>query len=130
MAKQASVSYTPSGEVSVNYGEGTDGDTALNLEMRRMISDAYVFVRGNDWNKYAANLSYEELLALAVDRIDGSQKMGNTRATRLDRIASIKSDIGAAVTTVKKKPPSAWGFASYDQEQEVSNVNTAEKETA
>jgi hypothetical protein len=117
---------TPSGQASTKNG---DGNSALNIEMRRVISDAYAFVRGNDWNKYAANLTYEELLSLAIDRIDGSQKMGNTRATRLDRIASIKSSIAAAVTTVKAKPPSAWGFETYEPADAVEHANTPEDET-
>lgn len=125
MADQ-STTYSPSGDASTKSSEA-EGNPTLNTEMRRVISDAYAFVRGNDWNKYASNLTYEELLAQAIDRIDGSQKMGNTRATRLDRIAKIKSSIADAVNTVKAKPAGAWGYETYDPTETDTSANTPEE---
>ena len=111
--------------VSQGKAPGVDAKTAQNLDLRRIINDAYAFVRGNDFNKYAHNLSYEELLSLAIDRIDGSQSGSAVRASRLARIAQIKSSIATAVTTVSSKPPSAWVIQGEDVSAEDS-ANTPE----
>jgi hypothetical protein len=94
--------------VSQGKTPGIDAKTSMNLDMRRIINDAYAFVRGNDFNKYVSHLTYEELLSLAIDRIDGSQSGSAVRAPRIARIAQIKSSIATAVNSVMSKPTSAW----------------------
>lgn len=68
--------------VSQGKSPGIDDKTSMNLNMRRIINDAYAFVRGNDFNKYVSHLTYEELLSLAIDRIDGSQSGSAVRGTK------------------------------------------------
>lgn len=115
--------------VPQDKGKGIDEKTAMNLSMRQTINDAYAFVRGNDFNKYVSHLTYEELLSLAIDRIDGSQTGGTVRATRLVRIAQIKSRIATAVQTVSSKPPSAWIIEGDEIESE-DLANTPEEPIA
>ena len=109
--------------VPQDKNQGMDEKTSMNLDMRRIISDAYAFVRGNDFNKYVSHLTYEELLSLAIDRIDGSQTGTTVRAPRIARIAQIKSSIAAAVETVTSKPPSAWVIEGDDiQSEDLANT--------
>jgi hypothetical protein len=100
----------------------------MNIELRTIVNDAYAFVRGNDFNKYASCLTYEELLSLAIDRIDGTQTNSAVRTTRLARIAQIKSSIATAVQTITSKPPSAWVIQGEDIDSE-EVANTPEEET-
>ena len=105
-----------------------DQNAAMNQNMRQILNDAYAFVRGCDYNQTVANLTYEELLDAAIDRIEGtSASTGNVRSTKLQRIAKIKSDISSAVDTIRSKPPSAWVMNNSDAVQPDDNVNTPEE---
>ena len=98
--------------------------TQLNLQMREILGDAYGFIRGREYTKSFASLSYEELLDAAIEKIEGSQGNTTIRPPVLVRIASIQNAIKQAVTTVKSQPPSSWVIASTDQnltEDELAN---------
>ena len=114
--------------VSQSTTKGIDDKTTSNLNMRQIVNDAYAFVRGNDFNKYVSHLTYEELLSLAIDRIDGSQSGSAVRSPRVARIAQIKSSIATAVDTIMKKPPSAWVIQGEDVQPEDA-ANTSEDDS-
>ena len=105
-----------------------DQNAAMNQNMRQIVNDAYAFVRGCDYNQTIANLTYEELLDAAIDRIEGtSTSTGNARSTKLQRIAQIKSNISTSVDTIKSKPPSAWVANNADVVQPDDSINTPEE---
>lgn len=100
--------------------------TKQNLKLREILGGAYGFVRGRQFTDSIANLTYEELLVRAVDRIEGTQGRSEVRATRLDRVKKIKNEIAQAVSTVKSKPPSAWKIESDDRVESKDAQNTKE----
>jgi hypothetical protein len=91
-----------------------DDATKKNLSIRESIGDAYGFVRGSEYTKTVGNVTYAELLSLAIDRLNGNDDSGNTRASRLERVQQIKDGIKSLVDTVKKQPPEAWTIDKYD----------------
>jgi len=100
--------------------------TKLKLKMREILNDAYSFVRGRQYTESIANITYEELLDKAIDRIEGTQGRSDVRSTLLDRVKKIKSEIGNAVETVKKKPPSYWTISSDEEVESSDAMNTEE----
>lgn len=98
----------------------------LNLQMREIISRAYAFVRGREYTETIANITYEELLDRAIDRIEGTKGRSEVRDTRLDRVKRIKAEIEQAVDTVKKQPPSAWALDNDDRVDPKDAMNTKE----
>ena len=108
-------------------GQQQDQNAAMNQNMRQILNDAYAFVRGCDYNQTVANLTYEELLDAAIDRIEGTANSGNVRSTKLDRITKIKNDLVSAVETIKSKPASAWVANNADAVQPDDSVNTPEE---
>ena len=109
-------------------GQQQDQNAAMNQNMRQILNDAYAFVRGCDYNQTVANITYEELLDAAIDRIEGtSTDTGNVRSTKLQRIAKIKGDLVSAVDTIKAKPASAWVANNADAVDPDDSVNTPEE---
>lgn len=105
----------------------TDAKTAqkkLNLAMRDIIGEAYAFVRGREFTKQMANVTYEQLIDEAIDHIEGTPGKVPLRPTLLDRISKIKTKIEGAVNTVKSKSINYWALDNQD-----SNVNTDEKDS-
>ena len=101
--------------------------TLLKLQMREVLGNAYSFVRGREYTKTISNITYEELLDAAIDRIEGTKGRSVVRATILDRVKKIKDEIGNAVTTVKKQPPSYWQLESDDKTDPEEAMNTPEE---
>jgi len=100
--------------------------TKLSMQMREILGNAYAFVRGRQYTETVANLTYEELLDAAIDRIEGTQGSSSVRSTLLDRVKKIKAEVSGAVTTVKKQPPSYWKLASDDRVKSEDSQNTEE----
>lgn len=100
--------------------------TRLNLRMREIIGRAYAFVRSREYTETVANLTYEELLDAAIDRIEGTKGRSDVRDTRLDRVMKIKEEISQAVETVKSQPPSAWALDNDDRVDPKDSMNTKE----
>ncbi len=98
----------------------------LNLQMREIIGSAYAFVRGCQYTETVANITYEELLDAAIDRIEGLKGRSDVRATKLDRVEKIKMDISSAVDTVKKLPPSYWELQNEESTSAEDAANTEE----
>lgn len=98
----------------------------LNLQMREILGNAYSFVRGRQYTETAANLTYEELLDAAIDRIDGVKGRSDVRGTKLDRVDKIKTEIVRAVDTVKSLPPSQWQLQNEENTSEEDAMNTEE----
>lgn len=96
----------------------------LNLAMREILNNAYAFVRSREYTKQMANVTYEQLLDAAIDRIEGTPGKAPLRPRALERIKKLKTEIEQAVKTVKAKPPTDWSLAEDPQEQD-ENVNTA-----
>jgi hypothetical protein len=109
--------------------KGTDAkseQTKLNLRMREIVNNAYSFVRGREYTKQMSNVTFEQLLDEAIDRIEGTPGKVPLRATNLDRVKKIKNDITSAVDTIKAKPPSSWVLTEDTEE----NVNTPEESSS
>lgn len=98
----------------------------LNLQMREIIGEAYAFVRGQQYTETVANITYEELLDAAIDRIEGLKGRSDVRATKLDRVEKIKADITKAVDTVKKLPPNYWQLENEESTSAEDAANTEE----
>lgn len=100
--------------------------TKQNLQLREILASAYGFVRGRQYTESIANITYEELLDRAIDRIEGTKGRSEVRSTKLDRIKKIKEEISAAVTTVKSKPPQSWAIEGDERVDEQDKQNTPE----
>lgn len=98
----------------------------LSLQMREILSNAYAFVRGRQYTEQMANVTYEELLDAAIDRIEGTKGRTEVRPTLLERVQKIKQEVTTAVDTVKKKPPSYWTIENDDRISAVNATNTKE----
>lgn len=101
----------------------------LKLQMRKMLGEAYAFVRGREYTKSIANITIEELMEEAIDRIKGTSGRTGLRETLLERIKRIQSEVATAVTTVKKKPASDWSISDADFSKD-DLANTPEKTVA
>jgi hypothetical protein len=100
--------------------------TLLKMQMREILGNAYSFVRGRQYTQTISNITYEELLDKAIDRIEGTQGRSDVRGTILDRIKKIKNEIVSAVDTVKKQPTTYWGLSSDDRTTPADSQNTEE----
>jgi len=100
--------------------------TKLTMQMREILGNAYSFVRGRQYTETVANLTYEELLDAAIERIEGTKGSSSVRSTLLDRVKKIKAEVAQAVTTVKKKPPSYWKLKSDERVNSEDSQNTEE----
>jgi hypothetical protein len=98
----------------------------LSMQMREVLSNAYSFVRGRQYTEQMANITYEELLDEAINRIEGTKGRTELRPTLLERITHIKEEVSQAVDTVKKKPPSYWTIENDDRISEEDATNTKE----
>jgi len=103
--------------------------TKLKMQMREVLGNAYSFVRGRQYTETISNLTYEELLDAAIDRIEGTKGRSSVRGTILDRIKKIKEEVANAVATVKKQPPEYWTLESDDRVKPPDAQNTPEKAT-
>lgn len=104
----------------------TKKQNKLNLQMREVIGRAYSFVRGKQYTETIANITYEELLDAAIDRIEGTKGRSDVRGTKLDRITKIKEEISNAVDTVKKLPPAQWQLQNDESISAQDAMNTEE----
>jgi len=100
-------------------------ETRLKLQMREILGNAYAFVRGRQYTETISNITYEELLDKAIDRIEGTTGSVGARATILARVEKIKNEISNAVSTVKKKSPDYWKLGD-DEEDSTGTMNTEE----
>jgi hypothetical protein len=83
-------------------------------------------VRGRQFTEQLANVTYEELLDAAIDRIEGTKGRTEVRPTLLERIKMIKEEVVQAVDTVKKKPPSYWTIENDGRISAEDATNTKE----
>jgi hypothetical protein len=98
----------------------------LNLQMRQVMSDAYTFVRSREYTETVANITYEELLDAAIDRIEGSKGRSDVRSTRLDRVQKLKEQLSTAVATIKARPPQDWAIEGDANTRGEDSANTPE----
>jgi len=98
----------------------------LNLKMREILGNAYSFVRGREYTRQTANITYEQLLDRAIHAIEGTTGQSEVRDTKLNRIKKIKEEIGKAVTTVKGKPPESWSIENDSRVTKKDATNTKE----
>lgn len=95
-------------------------------QVRDYISDAYAFVRGAQYNKTAANTTYEQLLDAAVDKIEGTAGVKSGRPNKLDRIAAIRTNLTTALDALKNTPPESWEWGSATAVEDADRANTSE----
>ena len=100
--------------------------TLLKMQMRELLGDAYDFIRGRQYTETIYNITYEELLDKAIDRIEGTEGRSGVRGTILDRVKKIKEGISQAVDTVKKSPTSYWQLDSDERVAPADAQNTEE----
>jgi len=98
----------------------------LNLQMREIIGNSYAFVRSRQYTETVANITYEELLDAAIDRIEGVKGRSEVRGTKLDRVEKIRAEIAQAVDTVKALPPSSWQLQNDENTSAEDAMNTEE----
>lgn len=99
---------------------------SLNMQMREILANSYAFVRGRQYNMSIANITYEELLDAAIDKIEGMTGRSDIRGTLLDRVQKIKQEITQAVDTVKKQPPAYWVIENDSRVKPEDSANTEE----
>jgi len=99
------------------------------LQLREALGNGYAFVRGRQYNQSVANITFEELIDQAVDRIEGTAGRSDVRATLLDRVKKIRQEVSSAVDTVKQRPPTDWVIESDEAVDDADNQNTEEAST-
>jgi hypothetical protein len=75
----------------------------MNVEMRRILNNAYAFVAGQRNNQTFAATTYEELAKKQIDRITGPGT--EARPNELQRLEKMKSELVDLVEQVKEIPP-------------------------
>lgn len=103
-----------------------DQQAKLSIELRRILGDAYSFVRGSQFTQTVANITFEELIDQAIQRIEGTDNRSLVRCTKLDRVKKIKEEVISAVTTAKSKPPEQWIIESDSRVKTEDRANTPE----
>jgi hypothetical protein len=98
----------------------------LNLKLRETLGSAYAFVRGREYTRQTANITYEQLLDRAIHAIEGTAGQSEVRGSKLSRVMKLKEEVGKAVTTVKSKPPEAWVIESDSRTEKEDAANTKE----
>ena len=83
-------------------------------ELRRAVSSAYAFVRGQETNDSFLAITFEEVLDQQIERIEGEGTA--LRPNVLDRITKLKEDILAAVESIKAQPDDF--FKAHDDAQD------------
>lgn len=96
------------------------------LAMRQYIADAYSFVRGAQFTKSAANVTFEQLVDAALDKIEGTNNVSSVRPCKLDRIKAIQANLASAVDQVKSAPPEAWIWNTDGDVADIDKANTKE----
>jgi hypothetical protein len=96
------------------------------LAMRQYIADAYSFVRGAQFTKSSANVTFEQLIDEALDKIEGTNNVSSARPCKLDRIKAIKENLSSAVEQVKAAPPEAWVWNTDGDVADADKANTEE----
>jgi hypothetical protein len=96
------------------------------LAMRQFIADAYSFVRGAQFTKLSANVTFEQLIDGALDKIEGTNNVSSVRPCKLDRIKAIQANLAAAVEQVKAAPPESWVWNTDGDVADTDKANTEE----
>jgi hypothetical protein len=80
-------------------------------------------VRGCEYNKYMAAITYEQLVDEAIHKIAGTKDRQDDRENRIARIERIQKSIKDAVTSAKTQPVEYWRYKSDDQD--IANTDVA-----
>ena len=90
----------------------------LALSLRRAVNNAYAFVRGRETAQSFSCVTFEDLAAQQVERLNGKESA--TRSNEIHQIQKVKEAIISAVNCIENLPPDAFRIAD-----EKKDVNTA-----
>jgi len=88
----------------------------LNFELRRVLSNAYSFVQGQQATQSFSALTYEELADEQIERIEGAGTQ--LRPNEFDRIDQMEQELLKLVEQVRNIPPEQ--FLLSDPEKDVN----------
>lgn len=88
----------------------------LAFRLRRVVSNAYAFVRGRETVASFSAITFEDLAQAQIDRLSG--KGTPTRPNAITRVKNIESDLVAAAERIKQTPPDA--FLTPDEGKDVN----------
>lgn len=88
----------------------------LNFELRRVLSNAYSFVQGQQATQSFSALTYEELANDQIERIEGPGTV--LRPNEIDRIDHMEQELLNLVEQVRTIPPE--NFLLSDPEKDVN----------
>jgi hypothetical protein len=100
--------------------------TALTVELRRILGEAYTFIRSRQLTDAISTISYEELLELAIRRVEGTDGESMVRTPKIKRVQQIKTELLATVDTVMKVPPEHWAIETDEAVSDEDNANPQE----
>jgi hypothetical protein len=89
---------------------------AQNIDLRVALSDAYAAVEGYKAVQSFSAITFEDLLALQIQRISGPDTQ--SRPNELERIQKVLNDLTQAVAKIKAMPPES--FADADPTKDVN----------
>ena len=95
-------------------------------QVRDYISDAYAFVRGSQYTKTAANITYEQLLDAAIEKIEGAVGAFTGRPNKLTRIQVIQTNLTTALKALRETSPEDWDWGSDAAVEDKDKANTSE----
>ena len=78
----------------------------LALKMRRVVSDAYAFIRGRETVRSFSAVTFEDLAQQQIDRLTG--KGTPTRPNDVVRVENIAKDLVSLAQQIKDTPPDAF----------------------
>lgn len=89
----------------------------LNIELRRVLNDAYGFVVGQQATQAFGAVTYEQLADQEIERIVGAGT--SLRPNEIDRIQKMEQDLTSMIQQIRDIPPERFILANQD-----SAVNT------
>lgn len=84
--------------------------------LRRIVSDAYAFIRGRETTSSFAAITFEDLAQKQLERLSGAGTA--SRPNELTRIRNIEAELINVAEQIKQTPPEA--FLPPDEEKDVN----------
>lgn len=98
-----------------------------NIELRRIMSDAYAFVVGAQFNNSISALTLEDLIQQHIESIEGVDGVTSVRPNKLAQIDQIIESTTAAVEKAKNIAPQAFQIAADSRSRTSTTANTTEE---
>ena len=101
--------------------------TKLNLQIRRVLGNAYSAVLGAKFNESISSMTLESLMNEQIQQIEGKDGKTSIRLNKIDEVEKILNEATEAISTAKKLPPSS--FSLRPDTEANKNANTPEVPT-